>query len=668
MEKISNLLREIDTKDFMGLDGFVWWYGVVEDRKDPLYLGRVKVRCIGFHTDDKSSGGIPTEDLPWAQVISPIHSSGISGIGFSPTGLMEGSHVFGFFRDGREAQEPVVLGSCVGIPGTIANKDRGFFDPRPLSERMTYPYPPFFIDRYDDGKKAVIVEYKFVKDNGYSFDGRNQLTDDKAFAEYIYDQTSDRAIVRVRDDKNGYLYHRHAWSPNPKEDNMGFESTGVLAWSLPSTPLFASSKIKFQNDNSIANPIAEVYTKTNDLNVRMNEAIRNLHSDIESAGPCDADGNLFNMPSNNFNPEYPFNHINYTESGHIFELDDSPGFERIRLLHRTNSFLEFNQNGDFVTNTVGDRYEMVDADSFSHVIGNQHFNSGGGFNIFVNSRKSENQDFRLIVGNKSNIYMQAYDGDIFLYSNGKNQIMSYASKYMFMSNGSLSKDLSNFDIMNMNFNVSEASSSSQSYSGRFNVKSGDMQLESQGVMISSTGGMFLNSTSGGVTIKALRNIEEVITGISFTTGKSTTLQFGSIYQDITVPLVTDGHYMRLGPLGAISEFSQTTLGTKFFSNGVNGFEVNVPLGPIKFNSLLGVDIADSISIKLSNLIGGQISIEETGLLSLKSGLGQNLKTFLDNLLLAITKITVPTGTGPSGTPLNTSEFTTLQQNLAQLLS
>ena len=40
--------------DYMGKDGFIWWQGVVEDRKDPLYLGRCKVRILGWHTDNKS--------------------------------------------------------------------------------------------------------------------------------------------------------------------------------------------------------------------------------------------------------------------------------------------------------------------------------------------------------------------------------------------------------------------------------------------------------------------------------------------------------------------------------------------------------------------------------------------------------------------------------------
>ena len=53
MENFAQAFKEFDTQSFMGKNGFVWFYGVVEDRHDPLYLGRVRVRCIGWHTDDK---------------------------------------------------------------------------------------------------------------------------------------------------------------------------------------------------------------------------------------------------------------------------------------------------------------------------------------------------------------------------------------------------------------------------------------------------------------------------------------------------------------------------------------------------------------------------------------------------------------------------------------
>ena len=70
---------------FAGKNGFVWFQGVVEDRNDPLQLGRVRVRCLGFHTEDKQL--IPTEDLPWAYPVQPISSAAMSGIGSTPPDL-----------------------------------------------------------------------------------------------------------------------------------------------------------------------------------------------------------------------------------------------------------------------------------------------------------------------------------------------------------------------------------------------------------------------------------------------------------------------------------------------------------------------------------------------------------------------------------------------------
>lgn len=113
---------------FIGTDGFVWWHGVVEDTADPLYLGRCRVRVFGFHSKDKTE--LPTESLPWAYPMQPITSAALSGIGQSPTGLLRGSHVFGFFRDGTEAQDPVMIGSFGGIPLNAPDTNVGFNDPK----------------------------------------------------------------------------------------------------------------------------------------------------------------------------------------------------------------------------------------------------------------------------------------------------------------------------------------------------------------------------------------------------------------------------------------------------------------------------------------------------------------------------------------------------------
>ena len=69
--------------NFLGHNGFLWFCGVVEDRQDPQKAGRVKVRALGHHT--ASLIELPTSDLPWAQLMLPSTSAGISGLGQSPT-------------------------------------------------------------------------------------------------------------------------------------------------------------------------------------------------------------------------------------------------------------------------------------------------------------------------------------------------------------------------------------------------------------------------------------------------------------------------------------------------------------------------------------------------------------------------------------------------------
>ena len=106
--------------------------GVVEDRNDPEELGRVKVRVYSIHTDDNSA--LPTDDLPWAMVVQPITSAAISGIGRSPTGIVEGTWVYGVFLDEGEYQNPLVIGTIAGKPSQKPS-DRGFSD----SKNEVYP-------------------------------------------------------------------------------------------------------------------------------------------------------------------------------------------------------------------------------------------------------------------------------------------------------------------------------------------------------------------------------------------------------------------------------------------------------------------------------------------------------------------------------------------------
>lgn len=86
-----------------------WFTGIVEDVNDPLQQGRVRVRCMNYHNGNISE--LPTEKLPWATCLMPVTSAGVSGIGQSPTGLVPGSWVLGFFRDEDDLQDPIIIGS-----------------------------------------------------------------------------------------------------------------------------------------------------------------------------------------------------------------------------------------------------------------------------------------------------------------------------------------------------------------------------------------------------------------------------------------------------------------------------------------------------------------------------------------------------------------------------
>ena len=106
---------------YQGREGLKWWTGVVEDRNDPLFLNRVRVRIYGAHSHQKDL--IATPDLPWSQVMMPTTSPSLSGLGTTTHGLVEGSTVMGFYRDGEFEQDPVVMGSFIGAPKDFSRID-----------------------------------------------------------------------------------------------------------------------------------------------------------------------------------------------------------------------------------------------------------------------------------------------------------------------------------------------------------------------------------------------------------------------------------------------------------------------------------------------------------------------------------------------------------------
>jgi hypothetical protein len=148
----------MNREDYAESHSFVWFIGVVEDINDPMEMGRVRVRCFGYHDANKIA--IPTESLPWGSVMTPVTSASTSGVGNSSTGLVQGSWVVGFFRDGTSAQDPVIMGS---LPSQHVskneNKNIGFSDPDsvyPLSDKLSEPDVP------REARKNFINSYSYI--------------------------------------------------------------------------------------------------------------------------------------------------------------------------------------------------------------------------------------------------------------------------------------------------------------------------------------------------------------------------------------------------------------------------------------------------------------------------------------------------------------------------
>ena len=109
---------------FLGRDGFIWWIGQIVDKTKwegnipgnrtantgghAGFDQRYKVRIMGYHTADPEK--LSDDDLPWASVMLPVTAGGGTGGSSQTPNLRQGNFVYGFFLDGEDAQQPIIMG------------------------------------------------------------------------------------------------------------------------------------------------------------------------------------------------------------------------------------------------------------------------------------------------------------------------------------------------------------------------------------------------------------------------------------------------------------------------------------------------------------------------------------------------------------------------------
>ena len=308
--------------EFMGKAGFQWFVGVVEDRQDPKTLGRLRVRCLGYHTEGLDK--LPTADLPWAHVMNPITSATVSGLGQTPLGAVEGTWVVGFFQDGSDAQQPIIIGTLPGVPSELPDtgSKKGFMD------AVNGAYPKY--------KDETDVNRLAVNDTDLP---HSSLTIRKA----------DRTTSIGRADFN---------------------------------------------------------------------AVQGFMSELDNQELPADDGTAFNEPETPYASTYPHNHVYESEAGHIREMDDTAGAERIHERHASGSGYEIHPDGSKVTRVKQDNYTLVTNDDFVHIKGNSSTTVDGGVRVFVNADGStDDQNYTIEVGNNANVNIQVNKGNVNVVTN-----------------------------------------------------------------------------------------------------------------------------------------------------------------------------------------------------------------------------------------------------------
>jgi hypothetical protein len=508
----------MSNNNIFGKDGFYWWFGVVEDRMDPLLLGRCRVRIIGYHTDDQKI--LPTDELPWAIPMQGITSAAISGKGDTPLGPLEGTWVLGFFADGKDCQQPMIMGTLGGIPQTSAgsniadtatsnalrdsagnvvrdqNGNAIAAEPVPVnpggtaSKAISRTMPPLqqndlqtVMDQIgfkESGSTSNGVQVYNTQPAGTEFSGKYQFAPTdllntglvrapvgggtrsfeeitsnpniwtgrngcESYADWLanknncqelamyenmynnYQELKTRNVITTETDRAtvaGYLSAAHLngasvaadlKSGNDQPDNYGVRPSeyfaigaqalggsvdanklGLTGAAVTGLKNFAgilnNPKLGFPAGFTDPNSVfpTSIYANRQDTNKLatnnsdMNKTILKPKEStrIETIPMANGRGK-WEEPTPAFQGRYPYNKVKETESGHIIELDDTPGAERIHLYHRTGTHVEIDKNGSVRTKVKGENYEIYTRNNNVYVQGNSNVTVDGAKTLFV---------------------------------------------------------------------------------------------------------------------------------------------------------------------------------------------------------------------------------------------------------------------------------------------
>ena len=423
-----------------------------------------KIGCVRVRVlghHSESLKEVKTTDLPWAHVMHPVTDPSMQGLGHTPSFLTQGSWVVGFFRD-NEKQQPVIMGSLPGIPSDAADPTLGFNDPRGTD----VPQKP-----YESEEGPTHGPYPGERKSGHGIGESDTNRLARGTESESHQSLIDRRDERLHGD--------------PAED-----ATGIPTATKP-----------YLSEISL---VAEQET-------------RGFWEEPDPKG-------IIAAANPYISAAYPYNHVFESESGHITEVDDSPGAERLFRQHMAGTFEEIHPDGSMVTKIVGNNYEIVIKDENIVIKGSQ--------NITVEGSVRE-----LIKGD----YIQEIEGDFYQKIHKNHRVKVGASD----PGGNREEEI----IGNYGYNINK------DVIGRIG---GDTNINYEQSVTQIVGGSYLVSARG----KVIPGSNGLGTGIFLTTNSDFTVSaVGNISQSTISGIVSikSGSTLNMKSAAAMTINPETTL-------------------------------------------------------------------------------------------------------------
>ena len=622
---------KMQTEYFQGRDGYIWWHGVVEDRKDPMFLGRCRVRILGWHTADKTE--LPTDHLPWAHALMPITSASQIGVGQAPVGPIEGTWVMGYYRDGELAQEPVMVGTLHGVPERYAKKDTGFYDSRldtPDKDRQgmsdkgkslsggtpatmtAFPFPPKNIETVSGGE-VKITEY----------------TDAERRSQSFLPGLAANSWEQFQNPRNINVPTTSVYARGEDDDSTDVNTTGIIA---------------FKNRNRLATNITTAFKPNAELQSRIPadewDSLNNASQDITK----------ISQPPSPYGAKYPFNHVYESESGHLIEIDDTPSKERLHWYHRSGTFTEFHPKGIRTDRTMGHHYNIVTGNEETYIRGAEKkaisldsIQNIGGKAEFVSGKDMK------IMSEAGNLTVDAGTG---ITTISGNQVFIDAKNVLTLKGVQIVRDDdSAVDEVKGDYGLKTQ--------GKTEISAGSLKMGTPGRLdVNAFGGKA--ETIGGSSEETIANTDVALGSVN---AKLIKAMLGKIVFETIDAVATGGIELNQGPGGTAGQIAIAQLGdiTISTTTGPGGITMEAVLGP--------VTITTPTSAEFSGALGTVVGSDQTPATDIK-GVSINLAGSSEPALLGkafadlFKDHTHPSPNGPTG-PLSPSFASKLLKTMSK---